>query len=165
MLKTIKDRLDSAVDAILAVMLASLAVIVFVQVVFRYLLNNALSWPEETARLLVVWLSYLGAYMALRHKKHVGFTLLVKKLPVSVQGIVGVVNSVLMLTFVALIIVEGWRFMAASITTHMPYTGLSYGLFAYSVFPVSGLLMALQLISDIVMAIRNPAEALSGQED
>lgn len=40
------------------------------QVFFRYVLNNSLAWPEETARLAFVWVVFLGAGLAVYRDSH-----------------------------------------------------------------------------------------------
>ena len=42
----------------------------FIQVVFRYCLNNALPWPEELARMLMVTSTFIGCGIVAREGKH-----------------------------------------------------------------------------------------------
>jgi len=144
-----KEYLDRGIDAILALILAVMTVIVFLQVFFRYVLNHPLSWPEETARIMIVWLSFLGAYVAMREKKHIGFNLLVKKLPLRWQAIVEIAGRILVVVFLLVVIKQGWFFAGKYLTMRMPYTGISVGWLVYSVFPASGLLMFIQAVIDL----------------
>jgi TRAP-type C4-dicarboxylate transport system permease small subunit len=147
-----KKILDQAIDFILAMLLIAMTCIVFIQVFFRYVLNAPLPWPEETARMMIVWLSFIGGYMALRENKHIGFNLLVKKFPVHAQLVINIIGKVLIIIFLFVVIKEGLAFSRKYLAITMPYTGISVGWVVYSVFPVSGALMLLQTIYDLSRA-------------
>lgn len=50
--------------------LAIMTLVVFVQVVMRYVFANSLSWSEELARFIFLWLSWVGASYAVRERSH-----------------------------------------------------------------------------------------------
>jgi TRAP-type C4-dicarboxylate transport system permease small subunit len=139
----LRDWLDAVMGWLLVVLMATVAVVVFLQVFYRYVLNNPLPWPEETARMAVVWLSFVGAYKAMRKSSHIGFNLLVAKLPETWQVCVGVLGDLLVLWFLLVILQQGIVMMILTMQDPMPYTGVSIGLWVYSVFPVAGFCMAL----------------------
>lgn len=149
-----KKIIDRTVDVFLATVMLGMAVVVFLQVFFRYALNNPLSWPEETARILIVWLTFVGGYMAMREKKHIGFNLLVRKLPDAAEHAVEIVGRLLIILFLVVFIRQGTDFAQKSAHILMPYTDISVGWFLYSVFPVSGVLMLAQAIGDLVDSAR-----------
>lgn len=150
-----KRALDRAIDFVLAALLVAMAAVVFIQVFFRYVLDAALPWPEETARILIVWLSFLGAYMAMRERKHIGFGVLVEKLPLRLKMLVIVIGRVFVILFLLVVFKEGVRFVREHVDIPMPYTDVSTGWVVYSVFPVAGALMLLQSLLDISEAVRN----------
>lgn len=137
------SKFDKAIDFAMALALLSMVVVVFAQVFFRYALNFPLSWPEEFSRILIVWLSFIGGYIAMRENRHVGFNLLLEKLPGKLRAIVSMVAQVLVITFLFVFIKEGWGFAKTFADMPMPYTGIQTGKFVYSALPVSGLLMLL----------------------
>ena len=50
--------------------LAIMTLVIFVQVVMRYVFANSLSWSEELARFIFLWLSWVGASYAVRERSH-----------------------------------------------------------------------------------------------
>jgi TRAP-type C4-dicarboxylate transport system permease small subunit len=58
-----------------------MAIIVAVQVFFRYVLNQSLFWSEELARFLLVWLTFLGASVAYFRKANPGVDVLYARMP------------------------------------------------------------------------------------
>ncbi len=57
-------RLATGVEVVAAVLLAAMVGIILVQVVARYVLHLPISWPEESARFVAVWLTFVGAAAA-----------------------------------------------------------------------------------------------------
>jgi TRAP-type transport system small permease protein len=58
-----------------------MAGIVFVNVFCRFALKFSLSWADEMAQVLMVWLTFLGAGVAMRDRMHYAFDYLVRSLP------------------------------------------------------------------------------------
>src|SRR5215813_4243176 len=61
--------------------LAAMVVLVFTNVVLRYVFNSGIPTSEELSRWLLVWLTFLGAIVALREHAHLGVDTLVRALP------------------------------------------------------------------------------------
>lgn len=62
---------DAAINALLVVLMVSIVTVMLVSVVFRYGLNDSLSWSDELVRYLFVWLTLLGASVAFRDREHI----------------------------------------------------------------------------------------------
>ncbi len=63
------------------VAIALMVVCILVQVFYRYVLNNALPWPEEAARFLMLWMTGLIAPSAYRRGGFVAIDMAVAALP------------------------------------------------------------------------------------
>jgi TRAP-type C4-dicarboxylate transport system permease small subunit len=84
-LRAIADRLDRCVaflETIAVVLLVALLTgVTFAQVITRYVLDDPLIWSEEAARYLFVWVSMIGAALAVRQGGHFGLDLLIRPMP------------------------------------------------------------------------------------
>lgn len=70
----LSDTIDRwLVQPVTAVLCGSVAIIIIMQVFFRYALNSPLSWAEEAARYLMIWTAALGGSTALRIGAHTAF--------------------------------------------------------------------------------------------
>lgn len=67
---TIGKFLDNTEEYFCAAAMAVMTILVFVQVVMRYVFANSLSWSEELARYIFLWLSWVGASYAVRERAH-----------------------------------------------------------------------------------------------
>ena len=92
-------------------LLAALTAVVFSQVIARYVLQAPLSWSEELARFLLMWLSMLSAAYAFRKKSHFALRIVVERLPLRVRGAVAVFINAVVAAFFILIFYQGVKFV------------------------------------------------------
>lgn len=81
----------------MALALAVMVVLVFTNVVMRYGFNSGIAISEELSRWLFVWMTFLGAVIALREHGHLGTDLLIGRLPPLGKKICLVIGHLLML--------------------------------------------------------------------
>src|SRR4249920_1032125 len=84
-------------EVLIAIALAVMVVLVFGNVVLRYAFNSGITVSEEVSRWLFVWLTFLGAIVALKEHGHLGSDMLVSRLPVMGKKICLVLGQLLML--------------------------------------------------------------------
>ena len=104
-------------ETVLCCLLAALTAVVFSQVIARYVLQAPLSYSEELARFLLMWLSMLSAAYAFRMKSHFALRILVERLPEVIQRKVSIAVHVTVTCFFLLILYQGseiryWCFRA-----------------------------------------------------
>ncbi len=87
--------------------MAAIVLIVFVNVALRYIVNNGLTWSEEIAVNLFVWVIFLGAILAGLEGLHIKVDLLTKKLPKKMQKVFLVIASMCVLFAMGVLIVGG----------------------------------------------------------
>lgn len=105
-------------------LLAVEAVLLIVQVVARYVFSASQHWIDETARIGLVWLVFLGAAVLVRERRHMVISYLADKLPARAAQVVAVVGTVFLIVILAVILsgaVDAWQ-AAARIAT--PSLGL-----------------------------------------
>jgi TRAP-type C4-dicarboxylate transport system permease small subunit len=78
--QTIIDKYCQLIGYLIAAALAVMVALVFGNVVMRYAFNSGFTVSEELSRWLFVWLTFLGAVVALRDNAHLGTDMLVGKL-------------------------------------------------------------------------------------
>lgn len=90
--KSVLKNLD---EIIITIMLVSVCVVLILQVFFRFVLNSPLIWSEELARYLFIWLTMLGLSYNVRTDNNISMTLLVSKMPRSVQTVLSLCTDLL----------------------------------------------------------------------
>lgn len=97
MVQKLIDGYCKLIGYLIAAMLAAMVVLVFGNVFMRYAFNSGFSVSEELSRWLFVWLTFLGAVMALKDNGHLGTDMLVGRLGVKGKKICMGLALVLML--------------------------------------------------------------------
>ncbi|MDM0014827.1 TRAP transporter small permease [Variovorax sp. J22P168] len=75
------DRCCKGIEMLIAGALAVMVVLVFGNVVLRYGFNSGITVSEEVSRWLFIWVTFLGAVVALKEHGHLGVDMVVQKLP------------------------------------------------------------------------------------
>ncbi len=126
-------------NVLMALALAVMVVLVFGNVVLRYAFNSGITVSEEVSRWLFVWMTFLGAVVALKEHAHLGSDMLVSRLPTGGKKALLVVGHVLMLFFTWLIFSGSLQQARINYDVEAPVTGASMAIFygAGVVFAVS----------------------------
>jgi len=114
---------------IIALLLAAMVVLVFGNVVLRYAFNQGITSSEELSRVFFIWLTFLGAVVAMREHGHLGVDSLIKRLPRTGAKLAVLAGQGLMLFATALMISGSWTQTLINLPATMPATGLSMGFF------------------------------------
>ncbi|SNS84522.1 TRAP-type C4-dicarboxylate transport system, small permease component [Noviherbaspirillum humi] len=91
------DRYCRLMEAVSALFLAIMVLLVFSNVVLRYVLNTGITVAEEVSRWLFVWMTFMGAMVAMREHGHLGTDFLVGRLPAAGKKVCLVLGHLLML--------------------------------------------------------------------
>jgi len=138
--KIIKN-VEKLINILLAVSLAVMTILVFGNVVFRYIFHSGITWSEEMSRFLFIWLVFLGAIPALKEGAHIGIDLISQRLSIGPKRIVGViVHSVILITSI-MILSGSWKMSMDSLESYAPATGVSYS-YVYGI----GIVMSVAMI-------------------
>jgi TRAP-type C4-dicarboxylate transport system permease small subunit len=90
------------------VALALMVLVILLQVIFRYVFNNALAWPDEAARFLMLWMTGLVAPSAFRWGGFVAINLVPDSLPRKVGLVLTIFLLLLSVCVLALGIERGY---------------------------------------------------------
>jgi TRAP-type C4-dicarboxylate transport system permease small subunit len=145
MITRFDDLLAKGEAVVIIAMVGIMTVVVFLQVVYRYVLTQPLHWSEELARYLFVWLSILGATLALQKRGHFGLDVLFRIFPRQLKPYMTVFVHFLMGIVIFVILVQGMTLVQKTALQDSPAMGIPMS-WAYACLPVGGALMAIHLI-------------------
>lgn len=129
--------------------LAAMFLFLLAGVIFRYVLNSPLSWTDESAMILVVWMAFFGAGMGVKERTHVGTDAFLRLFPLFLRRIIVIGVDSLIGLFAAYLMVFGWRISITSAGQKTVFFGISY-FYLYLSVSIGGLLLLVQAISIIV---------------
>jgi len=134
------------------IMAGAIFFITTITVATRYLLDYVPSWSEEVPRYLLVWITYLGAALAVKFKEHISLDVFFNLMPLRARqvghlllnGLVSIVGTIMVVYGFALL----FQFKD-DLMESIPVTNF----WLYLVMPISGTLMLLFIIQDTWKAI------------
>jgi len=131
------------VNGIIVTLFAVQVIVVFFQVVWRFIFNNPFSWSEELARFLQVWLILLASSVCIRKGRHLAVDFATHALPFRINRIFKLFNMVLILFFTGTLVIFSIHMILVTFNQMTPAMRVPV-LVVYSAFPVAGLLMFLE---------------------
>jgi TRAP-type C4-dicarboxylate transport system permease small subunit len=157
LLDRISNGLNEVVKYLAAVLLASMTIIVFLQVLFRYVLNHPLDWSEELGSFAFVWASLLGASIGLKRRENPRLDLIVNLFPRKMQRTIEELYNLAILFLLAVLFIYGARLtlsMKSQLTAALEYSVS----FVYAVLPISAAIMFIHLAIQTVGLFLNKNE-------
>ncbi|MFT3779134.1 MAG: TRAP transporter small permease [Ottowia sp.] len=142
------DGACRAVEALIALMLAVMVLLVFGNVVLRYGFNSGITISEEVSRWLFIWITFLGALVALRERAHLGVDMVVGRLPPWGKKLCMAASHLLMLYMLWLLFQGSVAQTRINWDVQAPVTGASMAV-VYSVGIVFAVFAALILLLDL----------------
>lgn len=113
----------------IAALLAGMVVLVFGNVILRYAFNTGITYSEELSRIFFIWLTFLGAVVAMHEHGHLGVDSLLRRLSPSAAKIAVLCGQALMLWATWLMISGSWSQTLINLHVSAPATGISMGFF------------------------------------
>ncbi len=133
-------------DFLMVLALAIMVTLVFGNVVLRYGFNSGIAVSEEVSRWLFLWLTFMGAVVALKEHGHLGTDMLVARLPAAGKKVCLVIAYLAMLYMTWLMLSGSWQQSVINWEVQAPVTGASVAIFYATgvFFGISGILILLR---------------------
>ncbi|MHC4645125.1 MAG: TRAP transporter small permease [Planctomycetota bacterium] len=147
--------LDHVLHTLLFMALAAMATIVAANVFGRFIVGKSISWGEEVAKVLLTYLTFLGAAYAMRDNSHYAFDFALQKMPQRV------LRHFLAFRWLAVIIMSVLLvYWSAEVTIRirdwiMPATGINRAL-VYVAAPIGTFFLLLYSIRNFTADMKNP---------
>ena len=116
-------------EAMMALAMLIMVVLVFGNVVMRYAFDSGITVSEEVSRWLFVWLTFLGAIVAVKEHGHLGTDMLIGRLGSTGKKVCLVIAQLLMLYATWLLISGSWQQARINLDVEAPVTGASVAIF------------------------------------
>lgn len=147
------DRLFDAVEGVLAAMLGLMLVLVLGNVILRYGFGTGINVSEELARLLFIWVVFVGAVLAARERAHLNVDLLAQCLPRTGRWLLALASETVVLACCVAVVIGTARQHEVLATTKSLVMGYPMSLM-YGVAYVTGGGIGLIGLARIVRLLR-----------
>lgn len=119
------DRFFRLLEGLVVVCMVAMVAMVSGNVLLRYLFNSGITISEEMSRYCFIWLTYIGAMVAMREGGHLGVDTLIRHLGTTGRKVCLFISETLMLMCNLLFLVGTWKMHGLQATNVSPVVGIS----------------------------------------
>lgn len=140
--------------------------IVFCGVIARYFFNNPLTWVDELSCYLLVYITFIGGYVALRENKLASITFIVEKIPFKTRKIIVFVGNLLIMILTFCIGYYGIKLGLSPVVQHQKTPSMQLPMIVFfSFIPISGTLMLINMIVQTYDLIKLQSPKTTNKEE
>jgi TRAP-type C4-dicarboxylate transport system permease small subunit len=156
-MRLLSKIITHSLNVLMVISLAGMGILVFLNVVLRYVFNSGITFSDEMSVYFFVWLTLLGAIGAMRSNQHLGMDSVVKRMPRPVKIVFYLIGNGLMLYILWLIFNGSMKLV--QLNWHVKSTAVGLPLaWVYGTGVVMSVSMALIIILNTIrlfMLFRN----------
>jgi TRAP-type C4-dicarboxylate transport system permease small subunit len=156
MLKLVDEHFE---EAFTVALMAVMTFLIGIQIFMRYVMGASLSWSEELARYLFIWMTYTGVAYAIRKNAHIRVTMFADLLPAQGQIYLRILTHAIFAAFVCYAMYQGWFLIEKTFRFGQKSASLGMPMAFVYLAPFTGFVMVLvRLAQSIFCAVRNGTE-------
>ena len=152
LLNRISRRLNQAMKFLAGFLIAAMTILVFLQVIFRYLLDAPLDWSEEMASFAFVWMALLGASVGLKNDDHPRLDIFFQVFPDGIQKLCSFIINLAILFMLVVLFIFGSKLTIAMQMQRTAALGYSIS-YVYAVLPLSAIIMFIHVFVKSVLLV------------
>jgi len=153
MIHKIYNVFASGLEWFAKISLVVMTLIVFVDVVLRYIFKQGFSWTQEVATLLLVWFSLIGMAIGVVERIHISIEMFTSKLSKRAIAFLELLDHILISAFGCAMIYYGIVVMKLTSKSTLPATKLPSAVL-YIILPLSGVLIILNAVIVSIRSVR-----------
>lgn len=138
-------NIDQYVSAVLFIVIM---VLLFLQVVTRYVFRHSFTWTEELSVLLFVWMTYMGVSSAVTYRKNLRIDALLDVVPFRVKKLLLIISDVIFILFNLYLIVPFVELIGSIGSSRTPILGIPKAI-TYWLIPAILVISSAKLVYDI----------------
>jgi TRAP-type C4-dicarboxylate transport system permease small subunit len=151
-LKKFLDTLFKAIEIMIAFFLVLMIVLVFMNVVFRYVFSKGFVWSEEIARLCFIYLVYLGSIGAMRDNRHLLIDSVLNRVPIFAQKTIYALVQLCIIWLMVILTQGSWGLVIQNL--HDNWVATKFPTFlVYASGLITGIAIAIIALANLFQSI------------
>lgn len=143
-------KLAKALEAVMVIALIVMVLVMFMQVVLRYVFATGFAWTEELSRFMMIYMIFIGAAVLASHDGHISVTILDDLFKGVPKKILKLIQYVLTLVYCGVMGQLGLSTLAIVSRQKTPNLQITMDI-VYAVIPASMILMGLYILAKIAL--------------
>jgi TRAP-type C4-dicarboxylate transport system permease small subunit len=146
------DKLNRIIILIIVPLFTIMSAVTLIQVLFRYVFKLPLSWTEELARFLFVWVVFLGSAVSVKELAHVGVEYFLDRLSFGKKKVITVIAYSACVVMALILTKAGWDVTRRTFAQLAPSMQIPMA-YVYFAYPLGFLLSAINFAYHLLCAI------------
>lgn len=152
--------LEKIEENFIGIIMLVVSVVLFANVVLRYVFNASSTWAEEFIRYAIIWMTFIGAGICFRKGLHPGIDVIFNIFPKSMKRGIKIFVIIISIIFMSFMLKYGYDLLMFSITTGQITPALQVKLYwVYAAIPVGALLSLIHLVRLFITTIKDKKQA------
>ncbi|MCD6472926.1 TRAP transporter small permease [Candidatus Aerophobetes bacterium] len=147
-IEKLSNKVNKASEVLLMVIVGIMIVTTLIGVFNRFVFRFSVSWTNEVATYLLIWMSTVGACIATKRGLHISITFILKKLRKKLRLWIVIISQAMTMIFLIYATIYGFKLCISQMKQYSPVAGIPIGL-VYLAVPVGSLIMIMHLISSL----------------
>lgn len=123
-MRQLLNWIEHAINFIIALCVSGMTILIFTNVILRYVFHSGITWAEEMSRFMFIWMVFLGSILVLKDESHIGMEILVRRVPEKIRRFLLMIGNIIILFISLVVLIGSWKMTLASIGGKAPATGL-----------------------------------------
>lgn len=158
----IMDNINQWVKYLVSFLLVVLAILVVLQVTTRFVINIPLSWTEELAKYLMIYIVFLGSGLAMRHNQHIAIDFLLEI--VNAKNKQRLQKIVLWISAIFCLVLSYYGAHLTYIVIGQTTPTLQYSMaFAYAAIPLGSFFMLCNIVATLLSPNNDDTDEMAGE--
>jgi len=162
LLYTVASRLNWFVERVCALLIGIMVVVIWFEVIERYILHLGYTWTEEFSRYVMIWAALLAVSCGAYYREHIGLNIVKRFLPEKGARILGISLDLVSLSFFLFLAWYGMDMTKAGLGQYATIFGITM-VVPFAVVPVSSSLTAFQIFAAMFRSFDPSANGMSAQ--
>ena len=174
------EKIDKALEvvfkimkALLILVLTAMVVILMAHIIFRYVINNSLTWSEELLKIMLVWFGMMSVAVLAARREHVAIVVFKQHMPKKVQNFLTKLTQLIIVGICVFMVIIGIQYCMKAGFRLTPALRIPYA-WAYAAIPVAFVPVTLFELRNFICdftgkgnyaCIEKPEEDLTGGKD
>lgn len=156
-LKKLIETINKYLKYVTIISMSAMLLVIFLQVIFRYVFHHSLTFSEELARYLFVYTVFFGTAIVARQNGHIVMGVLTQKLKGKVAKYTKIVAYACTLLFVVILFYQGIRMMMLTSYQLSPALRISMS-YVYFAIPAASFVMICNILVLILDTLHSNAK-------
>lgn len=151
------DKLFKGIDYFTGILTGLMVLFVFLNVVLRTFFNSGLTWSEELARYLFVYVTYIGAISAMRANGHLGVDTLISRVKPKIQMAMYLISQTMIAILMCILVQGAYKMVIQNTQSRTAALLIPYSVLYFAGI-ITGISIAILAVANIIHAVKHPSE-------